>query len=112
MSRRHDFCAVGHRSIEQRGELQVAVAVRARNRRAAGDVLVDEVRHDRPLKLALEIDDVVRDVEAPGHTAGVVEVVEAAAAAIAGLAVALVVELHRQADNLVARLGQQRRGHG
>ena len=35
VSGRDDFGAVGHRSIEQRGELQVAVAVRARNRRAA-----------------------------------------------------------------------------
>ena len=39
MAGRDDFGAVGHRSIEQRGELQIAVAVRAGNRRAAGDVL-------------------------------------------------------------------------
>ena len=70
---RDQFGAVGHRAVEERGELQIAVAVRARNRRAPGDVLVDEIRHDRPLKLALEIHDVVRDAQAPGHAAGVVQ---------------------------------------
>ena len=84
--------------------------MRARNRRAPRDVLVDEVRDDGPLKLALEIDDVVRDAEAPGDAAGVVQIVEAAAAAVARLAVALVVELHRQTDDVVARFGQQRGG--
>src|SRR5687767_406847 len=94
MSCRHHFSPVGHRSIEQRGKFQVAVAVHAWNRRASGNVFAYEVRHDRPLELALEIDDVVGNVETAGHTAGVMQIVEAATAAITRVALALIVELH------------------
>ena len=62
------------------------------------------------LKFALEVDDVVGDAEAPGDAARVVQVVEAAAAPIARLALALVVELHGQTDDVMARFGQQRGG--
>src|SRR5207302_10631499 len=44
------------RPLDQRGELQVAVTVGARNRRAAGSVLADEVRHDFVVELPLEIE--------------------------------------------------------
>ena len=50
------------------------------------------------------------DPDGGGHAPGVVQVVDRAAGAEA-LAVALVVELHRDAHHVVARLGQQRRGH-
>ena len=85
--------------------------MRARDRRAPGDVLVDEIRDDRPLKLPLEIDDVVGEVQTAGHTSCVMQVVEAAATAVTGFSAALIVELHRQTDNLVARFGEKRRGH-
>ena len=67
-------------------ELQVAVAVHARNRRPAGGVLVDEVGDDRIARTALEIDDVVGDADACGDAAGVVEVVNRAAGAEADAA--------------------------
>src|SRR5688572_16597473 len=106
-----DLGAIGDRPVEQRRKLQVAVAVSAWDRRATRDVLTDEIRNDRPLELALEVDDVVRDVQAPGHAAGVMEIIEAAAAAISRLAITLVVELHRQTNNLVAGFREKRCGH-
>ena len=99
------------RAGRERRELQVAVAVDARNRRPARGVLLDEVRHDVLAELALEVDDVVGDAEARGDAACVVEVVDGAAAAETRLTAALIVQLHRQADDLVACLRHQRGGH-
>jgi len=97
------------RTIEERRELQVAVAVRARNGRAARRVFADEVRDDRVLELPLEVEDVVRDAERPGDAPRVVQIVERAAAA-KGLAAALIVELHRQTNDVMTLLGEQGRG--
>jgi hypothetical protein len=81
-------------------------------RRPAGCVLANEVRHHLLVELLLEVDDVVRDVDGRGDAAGVVEIVDRAAAAKRGLALRLIVELHRQANHLVALRGEQRRRHG
>ena len=96
----------------QRRELQVAVAVHAGNRRAAAGVLAHEVRDHLLGELPLEIDDVVGDADAPGHTPGVVQVVDRAAGAEADFSLALVVQLHRQTDHLVALLREERRSDG
>ena len=98
------------RAIEQRRELQIAVAVRAGQRRASGRVLAHEVRDDRLLELPLEIDDVVRKTESGGHAPRILEVVERAARAPRLLAAALIVELHRQTDDVMTLLGEQGRG--
>ena len=94
------------RAIEQRRKLQVAVAMRARNGRAARDVFADEIRDDRALEFPLEVHDVVRDVQPVGHAARVVQIVDRAAGAEARLALGLVVELHRHTNHIVARTGQ------
>ena len=54
-------------------------------------------------ELPLEIEDVVRNVDARGHAPGVVQVVNRAAAAEAHgrVGLALVVQLHREADHVV-----------
>ena len=67
-------------SIKQLVKLQVVIAERARNRRAASQVFI----HKRPHHIALEpvflVDHVVGNAEVLGHAAGVVDVVEGAAA--------------------------------
>ena len=45
-----------------------------------------------------------------GHAPRVVQVVERAAGAEAGLTLALIVQLHRQTDHVVTLLGEQGRG--
>ena len=92
--------------LDERRELQVAVAVHARNRRPSRRVLADEVGHDVLLEAPLEVDDVVGDADRARHTARVVQIVERAAAPEADLSVIvsagrLIVQLHRETDHLV-----------
>jgi hypothetical protein len=98
------------RSLEKRRELQIAVAMRTRQRRPARCVLLNEIRDDGVPELALEIDDVVRKADDGGDAARVVEIVERAATAPRLLAAALIVELHRQTDNVMTLLREQGRG--
>ena len=75
-----------------------------------------EVRDDGLGELLLEVDDVVRDADARGDAAGVVQVVDRAArpearAALAGSRGAGRYELHREADHLVPLAREQRGGH-
>ena len=65
------------RGDEELIELHVIVAMRARNRRAAFEVVVDERPNDGELELALEIDDVIGNAEMLGDAARVVDVVDA-----------------------------------
>ena len=99
------------RSLQQGRELQVAVAVSARQRCSPRCVLAYEVRDDVLVKLSLEVHDVMRNVEGRRHAPGVVQIVERTAAAERRLAAGLVVELHRQTDNVVALIGEQSCGH-
>ncbi len=78
------------------------------------DVLADEVRDHLIRELLLEIDDVVGDADPGGHAPRVVEIVDRAAGAEAldfeptaplaplVLPATMIVQLHRQTDNLVA----------
>ena len=93
-------------------ELQLRVAVRAGQGRAPGEILADEVGDHGLVEAALEVHDVVRDAEGGGDAPGVVQVVDRAAGAERDLAAALVVQLHRQAHHLVARLPQEQRRDG
>ena len=72
--------------LGERGELEVAVAVHARDGRPAAGVLAHEVRDHLILELALEIHDVVRDPDARRHAPGIVQVVDRAAGAEADVA--------------------------
>jgi hypothetical protein len=97
---------------DQALELHLGVAARAGQRRPALHVVPDERRDDAVVERALEVHDVVRDPETRGHRLGVVQVVERAAAPERRtLARGLVVELHRHADDLVARLLEEGRRH-
>ncbi len=81
----------------------------ARDRRAPGNVLTHEVCDDGILKLALEVDDVVREADEGCDATRIVEIVDGAAAA-ERLIAPLVVQLHGQTDDVVTLLGEQSRG--
>ena len=81
MSGRNAIGAKPSRTVEQRREFQVAVAVGARQRGAAGCILPNEVRHDRVVELALEIQDVMGNSQRGGDPASVIQIVERAATA-------------------------------
>src|SRR5688572_885357 len=102
-------------AVEQRRELQIAVAMRAGQWGPARGVLLHEVRDDRLLKPLFEIQDVVREAEPRSHAARVIQVVERAAGskmpAVRRTAV-LCIQLHRQTDNVMTLLGEQGRGDG
>src|SRR5262245_63461782 len=85
-------------------KFQIAVAMDAGNRGAAGGVLADEIGDDRVGELSLEVDDVVRDAELCGYSTGVVKVVNRTATAeractrLRRVRSCVVVQLHRQPD--------------
>ena len=94
--------AGGHRcgveragTVEQVRELQIAVAMDARDRRAAGGVLVDEVADDVRVERGLVVDHVVGDAELRGGAVGRRADLDGTAATEARRTLALVVELHR-----------------
>ena len=98
----------------QLAELQPVVADDARVRRPAREVLVGEVVDDAA-EVALEVEGVERDVEPVGHAAGIAGIEGAAAALLVRGAVvlgAVDAGAHEQADDLVALLLEQVRGHG
>ena len=111
MAGRHEAGAEPLGARGERGELQIAVAVHARNRRAAVRVLPHEVRHDGLVELPLEIDDVVGDAQLAGDAAGIVQIVDRAAGAETHLAIGVrsgvIVQLHREADDLVPLTSEQ-----
>src|SRR5262249_18905844 len=94
-------------ALDERRELQVAVAVHAGDGRPSRGVLADEVRDHVLLELVLEVDDVVGNADRPRGAPGVVEIVQGAAAAELHLALRLVIELHGQTDHIVTLARQQ-----
>ena len=106
------------RGGEQLVELHVVVAERARNRRAAFEIIVDERADHVVFEFALEIHHVERNAEMLGDAARVVDVVDRAAAMLRGAArfflrqAALIPELHREADDRLAAIVKHRRDRG
>ena len=107
---RHDLGAQAPGAIQQCRKLQIAVAARAWDRRAAGGVFGDEVGDHLFLELAFTVDQVVGDSDRCRDPARVVQIVERTARAEACLPLPLVVQLHRQANDLVALLREKRSG--
>ena len=90
-------------------ELEVIVAEAAGDGRASREILFDKGANDIALEALFVVDDVVGDAESFGDAAGVVDVIDGAAAALdgfghAGVAgeTALVPELHGESDEVVA----------
>jgi hypothetical protein len=92
----------GH--AEQRGKLDVGVAIGAGDGSAAGKILVDEGADDAGFEFVFEIYDVVGEVEVLRDALGVVDVVDRATAMLFGRVglqggeAALIPELHGEAD--------------
>ena len=98
------------RGREEIAELDRLVALDAGHRRFAGDIAFGEALDHRFLEAALVVEHVVRNAEALGDRAGVVDVLAGATGALAVGRRAMVVELQRDADHVIAGLGEQRRG--
>jgi hypothetical protein len=103
---------------EELVELEVVVAEGAGDGGSSGEIFADEGLDDLGFEAVLLVDDVIRDVELLGHVARVVDVVDAAAAALDGLGhafvsgeAALIPELEGEANEGVA-LGAQECGDG
>jgi len=124
-------CADGAGGLEKLVELEVVVAERAGDGRAASQVLVDKGLDDVALEAGLLVDNVVGDAEVLGDAAGVIHIIERAAAtglrslcrvgdsALAGQT-GLVPQLKGEADDGITGLGEHSRdrrgvdssGHG
>ena len=100
-------------------KLQVIVAETAGDGRASGKVLVDEGTDNVALETLFVIDHVVGDADGFGHAARIVDVVEGTATSLDRLGhafvpgeTALIPELHRQADDIVAVGAKHGRDYG
>ncbi len=105
--------ADGAGGLQKLIELDVVVAQRAGNWRAAGEILVDEGADHILLETLFLIDDVIRNAEVLSDTASVIDVVQGTATAclrcvgdtlLAGQA-RLIPELQREADDIVGGMG-------
>ena len=90
------------RGLEQIGEFHVLVAGDAGNRRLACDIGARERLDHLLAEALLVVEHVVRNAEPGGDVARVVDVLAGAAGALAMGRRAVVVELHRHADDVVA----------
>src|SRR5450759_3299112 len=99
-----------------RGDQQVVefdrhVAFDARHRRLAGDVALGEAINHCFLEAALVVEHVMRNADALGNAARIIDVLPGAAGALAVGGGAVVVELQRDADHVIALGLEQRGGH-
>ncbi len=90
------------------GELDRLVAHHARHRRLARNVARGELVDHGLAEALLVVEHVVRDAEGVGDAAGVVDVLTGAAGALAVGRLAVVVELERHPDHIVAGPGFSR----
>ena len=99
-----------------RGDQQVVefdrhVAFDARHRRLAVDVALGEAVDHRFLEAAFVVEHVMRNADALGDAARIIDVLPGAAGALAVGGGAVVVELQRDADHVIALGLEQRGGH-
>ena len=94
------------RGRQQIAEFDRLVALDARHRRLAGDVACREPVDDRFLEALLVVEYIVRNADARGHCAGIVDVAAGAARTLAVSRGAMVVKLERDADDIIAGFRQ------
>src|SRR5664279_1827090 len=99
-----------------RGDQQVVefdrhVAFDARHRRLAVDVSLGEAVDHRFLEAALVVEHVMRNADALGNAARIIDVLPRAAGALAVGGGAVIVELQRDADHVIAFGLEQRGSH-
>jgi hypothetical protein len=88
--------------LEEVAELDRAVALDAGDRRLAGEVALGEAVDHRLAEALLVVEHVMGNADGLRHAAGVVDVLAGAAGALAVHGGAVVVELERDADDVVA----------
>ena len=111
MSGRQHLGAELARGDKQVVELDRHVAVDAGHRRLAVDVALGEAVDHRLLEAALVVEHVMRNADALGDAARVVDVLARAAGALAVGRCAVIVKLQRHPDHVVALRLEQRGGH-
>src|SRR5450759_2771563 len=99
-----------------RGDQQVVefdrhVAFDAGHRRLAGDVALGEAVDHRFLEAAFVVEHVMRNADALGNAARIIDVLPGAAGALAVAGGAVVIELQRDADHIIALGLEERGGH-
>ena len=113
MAGRQHLRAEFARGRQEIAELDRLVAIDARHRRLARDIARGKAVDDRLLEPALVIEDVVGNADPLGDCARVMDVLPGAAGALAVGRRAMVVELQRHSDDVVALgLEQRRRDRG
>ena len=100
------------RRREEVSELEMLIAGHAGDRRLAGHVGLRERLDHFLAKPRLVIQNVVGNSDPLGHVASVVNVLAGAARPLAMGRLAMVVELHGDADDVVAFIGKERRHDG
>ena len=108
MPGRENIGAKRLRRIEEIGELDIAVAGDAGNRRLALDIALGEAVDDLFAEPLLVIEHVMRNIQPGRDLARVMNILTGAAGALAMLGGAVIVKLQRHADHVVALLLEQR----
>ena len=98
--------------LQEVAELDRAIALDAGDRRLAREIAVGEAIDHRLSEAGLVVEHVMRNADRLGHAARVVDVLAGAARALAVHRRAMVVELERDADDVVALPLQQGGDHG
>ena len=111
MAGRQHLRAKVARGDEQVAEFDRHIAVDAGHRRLAGHIALGEAIDDRFLEAALVVEHVMRNADALGNAARVIDVPTRATRALAVRGGAVVVELQRDADHVVALGLEQRSRH-
>jgi hypothetical protein len=109
MAGRQEIGAEVVRGVEEIGEFQVLIAGDARDRSFASDIGSGERLDHLLAKALLVVEHVVGNVEPRCDVPGVMDILPGAARALPVRHLAMVVELHRDADNVIAVGRQQRR---
>ena len=98
------------RSREQFVKLDDAIALDARHRSFARDIALDKTLDHRLAEPFFVVEHIVRNADTVGHRTGIVNVLAGAAGALAVGGSAVIVELQRDPDDIVALSLQQGRG--
>ena len=111
MAGRHRGAAEIARDVEEVAEFHPLVTANARDRRRAGEIGVGEIFHHARRKAVFIIEDVVGNAEPVGDGARVLDVLSGAAGAFLLNGQAVIVELERHADGVIAGMFHERRRH-
>ena len=109
MAGRQNLGAEFARGFEQVAEFDRLIALHAWHRRLAGHIALGEAVDHRFLEAAFVVEHVMRNAEPRGDGAGIMDVAAGAAGALAVGRGAMIVELKRDADHVIAGFRQQRR---